>query len=168
MVPYPRGRDGVTEGRVAGGRGPDGGVPGGGASSGSGAPSGGRGPRDPLTRQTVAALASYLLEPKNWIIVTVMAVGWRYGGAAGLGWGAVAAFFAAVLPTVFITRGVRQGRWADRYVGARGSRLAVLAFILASVFTGLCVLALSEAPRAVTWDPGGHLGSVAPRAVVTA
>ena len=37
-------------------------------------------------------------------------------------------------------RGVRRGRWADRNVGARGPRLAVLAFILASVFTGLWVL----------------------------
>ncbi|HEX3964124.1 MAG TPA: hypothetical protein VHZ03_47005 [Trebonia sp.] len=157
----------MTEVRVAGGRGPDGAEPGGGASSGSGAQSGGRRPRDPLTRQTVAAVASYLLEPKNWIIVAVMAVGWRYGGAAGLGWGAVAACFAAVLPTVFITRGVRQGRWADRYVGARGSRLAVLAFILGSVFTGLCVLALGGAPRELTWYLGCMLGSVAVLALIT-
>jgi membrane-associated phospholipid phosphatase len=94
-------------------------------------------------------------------------VGWRYGGTAGLGWGAVAAFFAAVLPTVFITRGVRQGRWADRNVGARGPRLAVLAFILASVFTGLCVLALGGAPRELTWYLGCMLGSVAVLALIT-
>jgi membrane-associated phospholipid phosphatase len=115
----------------------------------------------------VAAATTYLLEPKNWIIVTVMAIGWRYGGTAGLGWGAVAAFFTAVLPTVFIARGVRQGRWADRNVGARGPRLAVLAFILASVFTGLCVLTLGGSPRELTWYLGCMLGSVAVLALIT-
>ncbi len=126
-----------------------------------------RGRRVPVTRQEVAAAATYLLEPKNWIIVTVMILGWRYGGAAGLGWGAAAALFAAVLPTVFITRGVRQGRWADRNVGARRPRLAVLAFILASVFAGLCVLTLGGAPRELTWYLGCMLGSVAVLALIT-
>jgi membrane-associated phospholipid phosphatase len=120
-----------------------------------------------MTRRSVAAVATYLLEPKNWIIVTVMCVGWRYGGAAGVGWGAVAAMFAAVLPTLFITRGVRRGRWTDRNVGARGPRLVVLAFILASVFAGLCVLALGGAPRQLTWYFGCMLGSVALLALIT-
>jgi membrane-associated phospholipid phosphatase len=125
------------------------------------------GPGEPVTRQRVAAAATYLLEPKNWIVVTVIALGWRYGGVAGLGWGALAAFFAAVLPTVFITRGVRQGRWADRNVGARGSRLAVLTFILASVFSGLCALTVGGAPRELTWYLGCMLGSVAVLALIT-
>jgi membrane-associated phospholipid phosphatase len=120
-----------------------------------------------VTRRSVAGVATYLLEPKNWIIVTVMCVGWRYGGPAGAGWGAVAAMFAAVLPTMFITRGVRQGRWTDRNVGARGPRLVVLAFILASVFAGLCVLALGGAPRELTWYFGCMLGSVALLALIT-
>jgi hypothetical protein len=120
-----------------------------------------------VTSRSVAAAATYLLEPKNWIIVTVMAVGWRYGGAAGLGWGAVAAFFAAVLPTVFITRGVRRGHWADRNVGARGPRLVVLVFILSSVLAGLCVLTLGGAPRELTWYLGCMLGSVAVLALIT-
>ena len=67
-------------------------------------------------RAVLAARATYLLEPKNWIIVTVLGVGWRYGGASGLAWGTVAALFAAVLPTVFITRGIQRGQWADRNV----------------------------------------------------
>ena len=147
------------------GRGPEGGRPGGwGSPEGNGRQAG---PGDRLTRQKVAAAVTYLLEPKNWIIVTVIAIGWRYGGAAGLGWGAAAAFFAAVLPTVFITRGVRRGRWADRNVGARGPRLLVLAFILASVFIGLCVLTLGGAPRELTWYLGCMLGSVAVLALIT-
>jgi len=115
----------------------------------------------------VAALATYLLEPKNWIIATVAGVGWRYGGLAGLGWGLVAAFFAAVVPTMFITRGVRRGRWADRNVGARGSRLVVLAFILLSVATGLAVLAVGGAPRELTQYLGCMLASVALLAAIT-
>ena len=69
---------------------------------------------------TLAARVTYLLEPKNWLIVTVVAVGAYADGRAGAGWGLLAAFFAAVLPTAFISYGVRRGRWEDRNVGARG------------------------------------------------
>jgi hypothetical protein len=115
----------------------------------------------------VAARVTYVLEPKNWIIVTVLAVGWRYGGARGLAWGAVAALFAAVAPTLFINRGIRRGQWADRNVGARGPRLMVLGFILASVAAGLAVLAAGGAPRQLTWYFGCMLVSVFMLALVT-
>jgi membrane-associated phospholipid phosphatase len=115
----------------------------------------------------VAARATYLLEPKNWIIVTVLGVGWRYGGAYGLAWGSLAALFAAVLPTVFIARGIRRGQWADRNVGPRGARLVVLGFILASVALGLMVLWAVGAPRELTWYFGCMLGSVAALALIT-
>ncbi|HTU75571.1 MAG TPA: hypothetical protein VMG38_18820 [Trebonia sp.] len=124
------------------------------------------GPRRP-TRQAVAARITYLLEPKNWIIVTVLAVGWHYGGARGLAWGAVAAAFAAVAPTVFIAGGIRRGKWADRNVGARGPRLVVLGFILASVTAGLVVLAVGGAPRQLTGYFGCMLVSVFMLALVT-
>jgi hypothetical protein len=127
---------------------------------------GGGGPWRP-TRQSVAARVTYLLEPKNWIIVTVLAVGWRYGGARGLAWGAVAAAFAAVAPTLFIARGIRRGQWADRNVGARRPRLMVLGFILASVALGLVVLAAGGAPRQLTWYFGCMLVSVFLLALVT-
>jgi membrane-associated phospholipid phosphatase len=115
----------------------------------------------------MAARATYLLEPKNWIIVTVLGVGWRYGGASGLAWGALAALFAAVLPTAFIARGIRSGRWADRNVGPRGPRLLVLGFILASVALGLMVLWAFGAPQELTWYFGCMLGSVAVLALIT-
>lgn len=121
-----------------------------------------------LARRAVAARATYLLEPKNWIIATVTGVGWHYGGRDGLGWGLVAALFAAILPTVFITRGVRSGRWADRNVGARGPRLMVLGFILASVAAGFLVLAAGGAPSQLTWYFGCMLASVAMLAAITA
>ena len=72
-----------------------------------------------VSNRSAAEWVSYLLEPKNWIIATTLAVGWHADGAAGLAWGAVAALFAGVIPMVFISRGVRRGRWADRYVGAK-------------------------------------------------
>ena len=115
----------------------------------------------------MAGRVTYLLEPKNWIIVTVLGVGWRYGGASGLAWGALAALFAAVLPTVFIARGIRRGQWADRNVGARGPRLLVLGFILASVALGLMVLWAFGAPQELTWYFGCMLGSVAVLALIT-
>ena len=32
---------------------------------------------------SLAARVTYLLEPKNWLIVTVLGIGWRAGGLAG-------------------------------------------------------------------------------------
>ncbi len=115
----------------------------------------------------MAQWVTYLLEPKNWIIATVVAVGWHAGGLPGLGWGVLAALFAAVLPTLFITRGMARGRWDDRYVGARRPRLIVLSFITASVAAGLAVLAGLGAPSELTWYFGCMLGSVAGLAAIT-
>ena len=120
-----------------------------------------------MTRASAARRVTYLLEPKNWIIVTVVAVGWHAGGLPGLGWGIVAALFSAVLPTLFITRGVRNGRWRDRNVGERRPRLIVLSFIIGSVAAGLLVLALFGAPRQLTGYLACMLGSVAAIAVIT-
>ena len=110
---------------------------------------------------------SYLLEPKNWIIATTLAIGWHADGAAGLAWGAVAALFAGVLPMVFISRGVRRGRWDDRYVGAKRPRLIVLAFIIASVAAGLALLVGLGAPHELSGYIGCMLASVAVLAAIT-
>jgi membrane-associated phospholipid phosphatase len=114
-----------------------------------------------------AEWVSYLLEPKNWIIATTLAIGWHAGGLAGLGWGAVAALFAGVLPMAFVSRGVRRGRWDDRYVGAKRPRLIVLAFIIASVAAGLALLVGFGAPRELSGYIGCMLASVSVLAVIT-
>jgi hypothetical protein len=116
---------------------------------------------------SVAARVTYLLEPKNWLIVTVVGVGAHADGLAGAGWGLLAAFFAAVLPTVFIAYGIRRGRWEDRNVGDRRPRLVVLAFIIASVATGLILLAVLGAPALLTGYLVFMLASVAALAAVT-
>ena len=110
---------------------------------------------------------SYWLEPKNWLIVTVVGIGWHTDGRAGIGWGLLAALFAAVLPTLFISYGVRRGRWSDRNVGARRPRLIVLAFITASVAAGLILLVALGAPRMLTGYLAFMLASVAMLALVT-
>jgi membrane-associated phospholipid phosphatase len=120
-----------------------------------------------VSSRSSAERISYLLEPKNWIIVTTLAVGWHADGAAGLAWGALAALFAGVLPMVFISRGVRDGRWDDRYVGAKRPRLIVLTFIIASVAAGLALLIGLGAPGELTGYFGCMLGSVAVLAAIT-
>jgi membrane-associated phospholipid phosphatase len=120
-----------------------------------------------VRNKSAAERVSYLLEPKNWIIVTTLAVGWHADGAKGLGWGAVAALFAGVIPMVFISRGVRRGRWADRYVGAKRARLIVLAFIIASVAVGLGLLVGLGAPGELSGYIGCMLASVAVLAAIT-
>jgi len=116
---------------------------------------------------SLAARVTYLLEPKNWLIVTVVGVGAHADGLAGAAWGLLAAFFAAVLPTVFISYGIRRGRWEDRNVGTRRARLVVLGFITASVATGLILLAVLGAPALLTGYLAFMLASVAALAAIT-
>src|SRR5690242_15261347 len=116
---------------------------------------------------SLAARATYLLEPNNWLIVTVVGVGAHADGLAGAAWGLLAAFFAAVLPTVFISYGIRRGRWEDRNVGTRRARLVVLGFITASVATGLILLAVLGAPALLTGYLAFMLASVAVLAAIT-
>ena len=115
----------------------------------------------------MAQWVTYLLEPKNWIIVTTLAIGWHADGAAGLGFGAVAAVFAAVLPMAFINRGVRRGQWDDRNVGAKRPRLIVLTFLIASVAVGLALLVGLGAPGQLSGYIGCMLISVAVLATIT-
>jgi membrane-associated phospholipid phosphatase len=118
-------------------------------------------------RQAWARRCSYWLEPKNWLIVTVVLIGWHADGWAGIGWGLLAALFTAVVPTLFISYGIRHGRWSDRNVGARRPRLAVLAFSAASVAAGLILLATGGAPHLLTGYLAFMLASVALLAAVT-
>lgn len=121
----------------------------------------------PVRHRSAAQWVTYLLEPKNWITATVIAVGWKADGVAGLGWGLLAAFFAGVLPTLFINRGVRRGHWDDRNVGAKRPRLIVLSFIVASVAAGLVLLVALGAPAELSGYFGCMLASVALLAAIT-
>ena len=87
------------------------------------------------------------LEPKNWILGVTVLFGARVDGVAGVAWGLFSALFAAVIPILFITYGMKRGRWADRHVGVKQHRLIVGAFIIASVATGIVLMAVLGAPR---------------------
>ncbi|MEV0278610.1 phosphatase PAP2 family protein [Streptomyces sp. NPDC050610] len=97
----------------------------------------------------LARLATDGLEPKNWILADVVLVGWHAGRFAGVGWGLVGGLFAAVLPTVFITVGIRKGRWGDRHVSQRQQRIIVMLFVLLSVAAGITLMTAFGAPRPV-------------------
>lgn len=101
-----------------------------------------------LTR-TARAITDYL-EPKNWILLDVVFVGLVVDGWVGLGWGLLGAVFAAVLPILFIKRGMRRGRWADRHVGVKQHRLIVMTFIIASVAAGIALMVALGAPRPIS------------------
>jgi membrane-associated phospholipid phosphatase len=117
--------------------------------------------------RSVAQWCTYLLEPKNWLIITVVGVGGHVDGSAGVGWGLLAALFTAVLPTMFISYGIRRGRWNDRNVGTRGPRLIVLGFITASIAAGLILLIVLDAPRLLVGYLAFMLASVAVLAGIT-
>jgi len=121
----------------------------------------------PGSPASLADRVTYLLEPKNWLIVTVVLIGGHADGLAGAGWGLLAAFFVGVLPTAFISYGIRRGRWEDRNVGARRPRLVVLAFIIASVAVGLILLLTLGAPGILTGYLAFMLASVAVLAGIT-
>src|ERR1700735_1119523 len=88
----------------------------------------------------------------------------RPQGRAGV---AAAAGAAGVLPTVFIDRGIRDGRWVDRNVGAKRPRLIVLTFIIASVAVGLVLMVALGAPTELSGYFGCMLGSIAVLAAIT-
>ncbi|MGG8406048.1 hypothetical protein ACM614_05240 [Streptomyces sp. 12297] len=95
---------------------------------------------------TAAVRITDVLEPKNWLIVVTLLIGWHADGWAGVGWGLVAGVFCAVLPALWIAWGRRKGWWGDRHVRRRQDRLVVLPGILASVAAGICLIVLLDGP----------------------
>jgi membrane-associated phospholipid phosphatase len=71
-------------------------------------------------------------------------------GWTGLGWGAFAALFTAVLPTLILHFGERRRYWDDRHVRRRQDRIVAAPAVMAPVFTGTALLYALDAPAAVT------------------
>lgn len=67
--------------------------------------------------------------------------------AAGLVWGLLASLFFGLVPFGYVLRGVRRKRWADHHVGERSQRKPVFIFSLASMLSGLAMLAVGGAPQ---------------------
>ncbi|MCY0929427.1 hypothetical protein OTB20_25155 [Streptomyces sp. H27-H1] len=102
---------------------------------------------EPSTRTVVAQWVTDALEPKNWLLVITLAVGWHAAGWSGVAWGVVAGIFSGVLPILWIKWGERRKLWGDRHVRRRQDRLLVIPGIMVSVGAGITVMVAFDAPR---------------------
>lgn len=102
-----------------------------------------------------------------------------------IGFGALAALFACVIPLLLLLVLVRLGRVTDHHVSNRKQRAPVLLMALASIMAGLVVLAAAGAPRSVLamvlavvagvvvlagvspfWKISGHAAAISSSAVI--
>jgi membrane-associated phospholipid phosphatase len=103
----------------------------------------------PLPRRLrVARLVGEVLSPPPILIVLALLVAWDSSPTPAMAvvWGAIAAVSASVLPYALILRGVRRGRLSDRNISLRQQRIRFAAVAIASILTGLAVLAAFDAP----------------------
>jgi membrane-associated phospholipid phosphatase len=103
----------------------------------------------PLPRRLrVARLVSELLSPPPILVVLALLVAWDSSPTPAMAilWGGIAALSASVLPYALILRGVRQGRLSDKNISLRQQRIRFAAVAIASILTGLAVLAAFDAP----------------------
>ncbi|MET8980857.1 hypothetical protein ABZX85_35175 [Streptomyces sp. NPDC004539] len=101
----------------------------------------------PASKSPTAQRITDVLEPRTWIVLNTLVIGWHSSHWSGIAWGVFAAAFCAVIPMVFIKRGVQKGKYGDRHVGSRKQRFVVLPFILLSVAVGLGVMLAGGAPQ---------------------
>jgi membrane-associated phospholipid phosphatase len=101
-----------------------------------------------MARRRVARLVSEALAPTSFAaLMPLLVVWWRAPGPLqALGWWLVAVVFTAVLPTVFVLRGVRRGRLSDHHIAVRAQRPVPLLVGTASVAAGLGLLLAGGAP----------------------
>ncbi|MFD7597545.1 phosphatase PAP2 family protein [Kitasatospora sp. NPDC059812] len=121
----------------------------------------------PTSRTIWARRVTDGVEPKNVIIAMLPLIGVIRYGWTGLGWAAFAALFAAVIPTMFIQRGIRKGTLEDRHVGHRQRRLTVIPFIMGSVATSFAVMLWLDAPADLTAMVLAMFASLVPILVIT-
>ncbi|KWT63949.1 hypothetical protein ADL21_00870 [Streptomyces albus subsp. albus] len=98
------------------------------------------------TESRIARLLTDGLEPKNWILLLTLLIGWHAGRWTGIGWGLFAGLFSGIVPLLFIKFGERRGYWGDRHVRRRQDRLVVIPFIMASVALGMSTMMIFHAP----------------------
>ncbi|MEI7030195.1 ATP-binding cassette domain-containing protein [Streptomyces pratensis] len=89
-------------------------------------------------------------EPRNWMLVLAPLLGWRADSWAGLGWGAFAALFTAVGPTLVLHFGESRRYWGDRRMRRRQDRLMAAPGVMACVLTATALLYAGGAPAEVT------------------
>jgi membrane-associated phospholipid phosphatase len=103
----------------------------------------------PLPRRLrVARLVGEVLSPPPILAVLALVIAWASSPTPAMAvvWGGIAAVSASVLPYALILRGVRRGRLTDRNISLRQQRVRFAAVAIASILTGLTVLAAFDAP----------------------
>lgn len=98
----------------------------------------------------VARVVTEICSPAVVVLVLPLAVAWHATGhrpGPTVLWGLVVALFSSILPTAFIVRGARLGRWDGHHVRNREGRLVPLSLSLASTVVGLLVLVFAGAPH---------------------
>jgi membrane-associated phospholipid phosphatase len=103
----------------------------------------------PLPRRLrVARLVGEVLSPPPILAVLALVVAWDSSPTPAMAvvWGGIAAVSASVLPYALILRGVQRGRLTDRNISLRQQRVRFAAVAIASILTGLTVLAAFDAP----------------------
>jgi membrane-associated phospholipid phosphatase len=103
----------------------------------------------PLPRRLrVARLVGEVLSPPPILAVLALVVAWASSPTRAMAvvWGGIAAVSTSVLPYALILRGVRRGRLSDRNISLRQQRVRFAAVAIASILTGLTVLAAFDAP----------------------
>ncbi|WP_308290878.1 hypothetical protein [Micromonospora sp. RL09-050-HVF-A] len=101
------------------------------------------------TSTRIAQAITEVLQPAVWaaampVVVAVLAA---RTVPAGLGWGALAALFTAVVPFGAILYAKRTGRVTDHHLSRREQRRGVLLVGIASVAVGLALFVALGAPR---------------------
>jgi membrane-associated phospholipid phosphatase len=109
----------------------------------------GQGPDLPIPRRLrLARLVGEVLSPPPLLVGLALAVAWHSSPtpATAVLWGAVTAGFASVLPYAIILRRVRHGRLSDRNISVREERVRFGVIGIASILSGLALLAVLDAP----------------------
>lgn len=100
-------------------------------------------------RQRLARLVTELLAPAPTVAMLLVVVAWHSAAAASeaLQWALLSVLFAALLPFLYILRGVRRKRLTDIHVYRREQRPRVLSIGIGSVIVGFALLTVLGAPR---------------------
>jgi membrane-associated phospholipid phosphatase len=103
----------------------------------------------PLPRRLrVARLVGEVLSPPPILAVLALVIAWDSSPTPAMAilWGGITAVSASMLPYALILRGVRRGRLSDRNISLRAQRVRFAAVAIASILTGLVLLAAFDAP----------------------
>ncbi|OEJ95538.1 hypothetical protein [Streptomyces thermolilacinus] len=100
--------------------------------------------------ETVARRVTDVLQPRNVLLVGMLAVGgFAAGHWTGLLWGLLGALCAGIVPAAYIEWERGRGRWGDRHVVDRTQRAPIFFVILGSIGTGSLVMVLGGAPTGI-------------------